>query len=118
MKVPNINRVGDGEYYSDHVEFNGIVTLRGITASDRSIAIKGQTEDCLRQIDALLALAGTSKARLPTSTVYLSNMGDKDGMNEAWRAWLDPAAKPTRATVAAALGTPNTLVEIVISAAK
>jgi hypothetical protein len=70
-KVPNIKCVGGGEYDSDHVEFNGIVTLRGITASDRSAAINGQTEDCLRHVGVLLALAGTSKARSLTSTVYL-----------------------------------------------
>jgi enamine deaminase RidA (YjgF/YER057c/UK114 family) len=118
MEVSNIKRAGGGDNYSDYVEFNGIVTLRGVTASDRSTAIKVQTEDCLRQIDAILALAGTSKTRLLTATVYLSNMGDKDGMNEAWRAGLDPTAKPTRATVQAALGTPDTVVEIVLSAAK
>jgi len=107
MEVSNIKRVGGGDHYSDYVEFNGIVTLRGITASDRCTAIKGQTEDCLRQVDALLASAGTSKTSLLTATVY-----------EAWRAWLDPVAKPTRATVQTVLGTPDTLVEIVLSAAK
>jgi len=55
---------------------------------------------------------------LLTATVYLSNMADKDGMNEAWHAWLDPVAKPTRATVQTVLGTPDTLVEIVLPAAK
>jgi enamine deaminase RidA (YjgF/YER057c/UK114 family) len=118
MEVSNIKRVGGGDHYSDYVEFNGIVTLRGITASDRCTAIRGQTEDCLGQADALLASAGTSKTSLLTATVYLSNMADKDGMNEAWRAWLDPVAKPTRATVQTVLGTPDTLVEIVLSAAK
>jgi enamine deaminase RidA (YjgF/YER057c/UK114 family) len=118
MEVSNIKRVGGGDHYSGYVEFNGIVTLRGITASDRCTAIKGQTEDCLSQVDALLASAGTSKTSLLTATVYLSNMADKDGMNEAWRAWLDPVAKPTRATVQTVLGIPDTLVEIVLSAAK
>ena len=45
-------------------------------------------------------------------------MADKDGMNEAWHAWLDPVAKPTQATVQTVLGTPDTLVEIVLPAAK
>jgi enamine deaminase RidA (YjgF/YER057c/UK114 family) len=103
MEVSNIKRVGGGDHYSDYVEFNGIVTLRGITASDRCTAIKGQTEDCLRQVDALLASAGTSKTSLLTATVYLSNMADKDG---------------TRATVQTVLGALDTLVEIVLSAAK
>jgi len=40
MEVSNIKRVGGGDHYSGYVEFNGIVTLRGITASDRCTAIK------------------------------------------------------------------------------
>jgi enamine deaminase RidA (YjgF/YER057c/UK114 family) len=39
-------------------------------------------------------------------------------MNEAWKAWLGPLKRPTRACVGAALGTPDTLVEIVVSAEK
>ena len=116
--MSTIKRTGNWEFFSDHVEFNGVVNLRGVTANDRKQAIKGQTEDCLHQIDTLLATAGTDKTRLLTSTVYLSNMTDKDGMNEVWGAWLAPAAKPTRATVQTQLGTPETLVEIVVSAAK
>jgi len=116
--VSTIKRAGEWDCFSDYVEFNGIVSLRGVTAGNRQQSIKGQTEDCLRQIDGLLAAAGTDKTRLLTSTVYLANMADRDGMNEVWRAWIDPAAKPTRATVQTLLGTSETLVEIVVSAAK
>ncbi len=100
------------------MEFNGVVSVRGVTANDRKQPIKGQTEDCLRQIEALLTSAGTDKTKLLTSTVYLSNMQDKDGMNAVWRAWLAPDVKPTRATIQAQLGTSETLIEIVVSAAK
>lgn len=116
--MSKIHRHGGGDNYSDFVEYNGVVTLRGVTSSDQSQPITQQTEDCLRQIDDLLTKAGTSKSDLLTSTIYLANMGDKDGMNAAWRAWVDPQAKPTRATVQTALGTPRTLIEIVVSAAK
>lgn len=116
--VSTIKRAGNWEHFSDYVEFNGVVSVRGVTANDRNQPIKGQTEDCLRQIDALLANAGTDKTKLLTSTVYLSSMQDKDGMNAIWTAWLAPDARPTRATVQAQLGTSETLIEIVVSAAK
>lgn len=112
-----IQRSGDGEYFSDFVIFNNTVTIRGITASDQTLPIRLQTTDCLRQIDAFLAAAGTRKDRVLTSTVYLANMSDKDGMNDAWREWIDAANRPTRATVQTPLATPNTLVEIVVTAA-
>ena len=39
-------------------------------------------------------------------------------MNEVWQAWIDPGNPPTRACVGTVLGTDDTLVEIVVSAAK
>jgi enamine deaminase RidA (YjgF/YER057c/UK114 family) len=39
-------------------------------------------------------------------------------MNDAWLAWIDPNNAPTRACVAVELGSPATLVEIVVTAAK
>ena len=52
------------------------------------------------------------------ATIYLTNMNDKEGMNEAWTDWLGDLERPARACVGAPLGTPETLVEIVVSAAK
>jgi enamine deaminase RidA (YjgF/YER057c/UK114 family) len=45
-------------------------------------------------------------------------MAQKTAMNEAWLDWIDPKNPPTRACVAVELGTPTTLVEIVVTAAK
>ena len=112
--VSTIKRVGDREFFSDHVEFNGVVGQRGVTAYARGQSIKGQTEDCLRQIDAFLVAAGADETEFLTSTVHLSDMKDKGGMNEVWGAWLDPAHKATRPTVQTPLGTSNTLIEIVV----
>jgi enamine deaminase RidA (YjgF/YER057c/UK114 family) len=39
-------------------------------------------------------------------------------MNEAWLAWIDLKNPPTRACVAVELGSKDTLVEIVVTAAK
>ena len=77
----------------------------------------GQTRQVLQKIDRQLADAGTNKSRLLAATVYLSNMSMKDEMNRVWIDWIDPQNPPTRAAVGVAL-TPDTLVEIVVIAAK
>ena len=80
--------------------------------------MKGQTEDVLRQIDALLAKCGSHKSRILSATVYVNDMGLKPQMDEAWMAWVDRRNPPARATVEAQLGSPDTLVEIMCTAAK
>jgi enamine deaminase RidA (YjgF/YER057c/UK114 family) len=103
---------------SDAVEFKGLLYLAGQVAEDTSASMKAQTESVLRQIDALLGKCGSSKSRILTATVYVADMKQKPQMDEAWLAWVDPANPPARATVEAKLGTPDTLVEIMCTAAK
>jgi enamine deaminase RidA (YjgF/YER057c/UK114 family) len=103
---------------SDAVEHNGVVYLAGQVAGDLTLGMKAQTEDVLRQIDALLERCGSHKSRLLSATVYVSDMGRKPEMDEAWRAWVDRDQPPARATVQAQLGSPDTLVEIMCIAAK
>lgn len=114
----SIKRTGVGPIMSRTVEHNGVVHLCGLTADDRTPDIKEQTRQILEKIDQYLATAGTSKAKLLTATVYLTDMSTKTEMNEVWQGWIDPANPPTRACVGTALGTADTLVEIVVSAAK
>lgn len=103
---------------SDAVEYNGVVYLAGQVAEDTSANMKAQTESVLRQIDVLLARCGSGKSRILTATVYVADMTQKPQMDEAWLAWVDAAHPPARATVEAKLGTPDTLVEIMCTAAK
>jgi 2-iminobutanoate/2-iminopropanoate deaminase len=113
-----ITRNDPGKWLSRTVEYNGVVYVAGLTADNRAGSMKEQTNEILRKIDAALKKAGTDKSRLLTTTVYVSDMSKKEEMNEAWIAWIDPSNPPTRATVGTVLGTPDTLVEIVCSAAK
>ena len=103
---------------SDAVEHNGILYLAGQVAEDLSAGMKAQTEDVLRQIDALLAKAGSNKSRILSATAYVSDMKLKPEMDAAWMAWVDRKNPPARATVAVELGSPDTLVEIMCTAAK
>jgi len=103
---------------SKAVEHGGVVYVAGITADDNSVGMKEQTEQVLTKIDGYLAKTGTDRSKLLAATVYISDMSQKAAMNEAWIAWIDSANPPTRACVAVELGSPKTLVEIVVTAAK
>ena len=114
----NIEHLDSGEILSQAVTHGGVVYLCGLTATDRGAGIRGQTAEVLAKIDERLAKCGTDKSRLLTATVYLADMRHKPEMNEAWKAWLGDLERPARACIGVALATDDTLVEIVVSAAK
>jgi enamine deaminase RidA (YjgF/YER057c/UK114 family) len=97
---------------------NGTVYLAGLTADTRSAPMKAQTQEILKKIDGLLKLAGSDKSRLLSAMVYIADMRLKPQMDEAWTAWIDPQHTPARACVETRLGTPDTLVEIMVIAAQ
>ncbi|MBL7232311.1 RidA family protein [Komagataeibacter oboediens] len=107
-----ITRLQPEDRLTGAVVHGNTVYLAGQVADDPDLDAEGQTADILRQIDALLAEAGTSRARLLSVQIFLSDMNDMAAMNRAWDAWLDPAAKPARATVEARLADPRWKVEI------
>ena len=53
------------------VVHRGVVYLSGQTASDAGADVAAQTEGCLRKVDELLELAGTSKSRSLMATIWL-----------------------------------------------
>lgn len=86
--------------------------LAGQVADDPSLDTEGQTADVLRQIDALLAEAGTDKSRLLSCQIFITDITEIAAMNRAWDAWFDRANPPARATVEAKLVDPRWRVEI------
>src|SRR6266511_5573447 len=115
--IMDIDRINPREWNCSAAVFGDLVFLSGVVADDKSLNMKGQTEQVLRKIDTVLAKAGTNKSRLLSTTVYMADASLKDEMNEAWMAWVDRSNLPTRTAVGAAL-TPGTLVEITVCAAK
>jgi enamine deaminase RidA (YjgF/YER057c/UK114 family) len=113
-----ITRYQPGTFYSAAVEFNGMVFVAGQIADDRSQPVHGQTEQVLKKIDAVLALAGTDKSKLLSANVWLADIGDRDTMNGVWTNWVDPSSLAARATVESKLATPATRVEIAVICAK
>jgi len=107
-----IRRLQPEQRLSGAVIHGKTVYLAGQVADDPSLDAEGQTADILRQIDALLAEAGTDKSRLLSCQVFVADIADVAAMNRAWDAWLDTANKPARATVEAKLVDPAWKVEI------
>jgi enamine deaminase RidA (YjgF/YER057c/UK114 family) len=113
----DIKRINPREWNCNAAVFGDLVFLSGMVADDKSQDMKGQTEEVLKKIDAVLAQAGTNKSRIVSATVYMADAALKDEMNAAWMAWVDRSNLPTRTAVGAAL-TPGTLVEVTVCAAK
>jgi len=116
--MSNISRHLSDSRLSRLVTHNGVAYLAGLTADNRGASMKVQTEEILKKIDGLLKLAGTDKSRLLSAMVYVADMRLKPQMDEAWIAWIDPQHPPARACVETRLGTPDTLVEIMVVAAQ
>ena len=114
----SIKRHHPGGSLSRLVEFGNLVFVAGTTADDKSASCKGQTEEVLRKIDKLLAEGGSSKSRILWCNVWVNDMREKEQMDAAWQAWVDPNNKPARATVESRLGSPDTRVEIMMIAAR
>jgi enamine deaminase RidA (YjgF/YER057c/UK114 family) len=108
----SIRRLAEENRLSGAVVAGGFVWLAGQVADDPTADTEGQTADILRQIDALLAEAGTDKRALLSITVVLADIADAPAMNRAWDAWLDPGHKPARMTIQAPLVNPAWKVEI------
>ena len=116
--MSDIQRFNSDQRLSRAVVHGNLVWLAGITAADRSKGMREQTAEILARIDALLKTAGTDKSRLLSAVIWISDMRAKPQMDEAWAALADPQNLPARACVEARLGSPDTLVEIMVQAAK
>src|SRR5690242_5210057 len=114
----SIKRHNPGPVLCRAVEHGGLVYVAGTTADNRSASCKEQSEEILKKIDGLLAAAGSNKSKILWAQVWLTDIREKEQMDAAWKAWVDPDNKPVRACVEARLGTPDTRVEIMVTAAK
>ena len=107
----------DDPRMSKAVVHNGIVYLSGLidaTGSD----VTSQTKSVLKEVDELLAKAGTNKKNILSASIWLKDIeNDFQAMNSVWIDWLDPENKPVRATVQSPMASPKLLVEIQVTAA-
>ncbi|MBB6241934.1 RidA family protein [Rhodanobacter sp. MP1X3] len=112
-----IQRFDTGHRMSEMTIHNGVAYLAGQVPEDTSADIVGQTRQVLHAIDGLLALAATDKTNILRAEIFLADMADFTGMNEAWDNWVPQGATPARATVQAKLAKSDWKIEIVVTAA-
>ncbi|OYU39073.1 MAG: hypothetical protein CFE33_11595 [Pseudorhodobacter sp. PARRP1] len=114
--MSEIKRIGVGARMSEAVAYNGIVWLAGQVGTPGA-SVTQQTQDCLAEVDRILAEAGTDKTRILSTQIWLADMASFAEMNAVWDAWVPAGHTPARATGEAKLATPDYLVEIIVTAA-
>lgn len=93
--------------YSHAVEAGDLVFLSGQTPLDSATGklvegdIAAQTEQCFKNLFAVLASAGLSEADVVKANVFLTDMGNFAAMNQVY-ATKFTAPYPARSTVAVA----------------
>jgi 2-iminobutanoate/2-iminopropanoate deaminase len=94
--------------YSPAIRANGLVFVSGqIPLSlDSGEVVGGSIRDQVRQVlentQVLLQAAGSSLDKALKCTVYLTNLGDFDAMNEVYATYFTGEAPPARTTIEAA----------------
>ena len=118
--MSKIERKHTNARMSKIVRHGDLIYLCGQTASGGANAtadITAQTHETLSRVDALLSEAGSDRAQILSTTIYLRDMGDFAAMNAVWESWVALGAAPARTTVEARLASPSLLVEVTVVAA-
>ena len=114
-----IKRTGNhADILHEIVEHNGTLYLAGVVTEDKTLDMTGQAKSVFAQIDQVLAEHGSSKDKLLTALIFITDMKDKPAMNKVWQAWLSPKNLPTRATIGVNDLEPGIRIEVVVTAAK
>lgn len=103
--------------YSQAIEANGFLFCSGqIALNPKTMEVVGdtaakQTEQVLKNLEAIFAEAGTSKNNVVKTTIFLANMEDFTAVNEVYANFFNDQ-KPARATIEVSRLPKNVLVEI------
>lgn len=108
----SIKRFETGPRMSQAVAHNGTLYIAGQVA--KGATVKEQTTTILKQIDSLMAAAGTDKTKILSATIWLVSVSSFAEMNSVWDAWVSPGNTPARACVESKLVAPDYLVEIAV----
>jgi 2-iminobutanoate/2-iminopropanoate deaminase len=87
--------------YSQAVKAGGLVFVAGqgpfdpVTGEVAGETIQEQTQQCLRNVSAILAAAGSALSKVVSASFILAEESDFAGMNEEWVKWFptDPPAR-------------------------
>lgn len=109
-----IQRITTNRRLSQAVISNGHAFLSGQTASDPQADFETQTKQVLVKIDALLKEVGSSREKMISASVWLTDISQFNDFNAIWDAWIPEGYAPARACVESKLANPNLLVEVSI----
>lgn len=98
------------------VRHGDLVFVGGTVADDETLGMRGQTEQILTKLDGYLAAAGSDRRRILAATIFVTDLSLKPELDAAWKAWIDPADLPARATVGVADLGGGALIEITLTA--
>jgi len=107
------------ERMSRIVEHNGTVYLAGIVSYDKTLDIKGQAQRVLAIAEKRLEDIGSSKHDILRVEIFVKDIyRDFAGFNSIWDEWVSKENPPARACVETNMASVETLVEIIVTAAK
>ena len=115
--MTTITRSGGNHRMSNVVRHENTLYLAGQVADKVDVGISEQTEEVLNKVDRILAEHGSSKERILSCQIYLSDMRLFSEMNAIWDKWVAAGHAPARATVEARLARPAKLIEVCVIAA-
>ena len=116
--MTDIKRIDVGPRMSQAVVHgNTVYTAGQVALRAPGASVADQTKDILARIDELLAEAGSSKDKVLSANIWLSDMSTFAEMNAVWDAWVAPGNTPGRACVESRLAAPEFTVEIMVIAA-
>lgn len=101
---------GDGFFF-----FSGQIGLDGATGKIVQGGIIAETEQCLRNIKAVLETAGLTEADVIKTTVFITDMNNFQAMNEVYGRFFS-SPFPARSTIGVAALPLGALVEIEVVA--
>ena len=90
---------------------------QAIRAGNLPEGVEAQTEQSLKNVDAILAEAGLARTDVIKTTVFIRNMGDFAAVNRIYAAYFGDH-KPARSCVEVSALPKNGLVEIEVIAVK
>jgi len=112
-EADNITSFQNAPLFSGHTKFGNLVFVAGKGAHVEPFTIKAHTEIVLKELENELLKAGSSMEKVLKVNVYLNDIADYQGMNEAYKGRFG-SKPPVRTTVAVAKGgvPGNSLVEM------
>lgn len=113
----SITRSGGNHRMSNVVQHNGTLYLAGQVAEKTDVGITEQTREVLGKVESILLAHGSSKERMLSCQIFLSDIRFFQAMNAVWDQWVPKEHAPARATLEAKLASPEKLIEVCVIAA-